>query len=126
MNGESDGVPSSKSKSGDVTGKSATMLAFLEGLMPKEEIGAKRFLQDHPKSDGRGVIIAILGEKPWLNLGRLQGSQEVVVVWLHLSDGGLPSAFASLRNTSPARSVKLRLPWLPSSCNTFLSAAIFS
>ena len=92
MNGENDVIPSSKSKSGDVTERSATMLAFLEGLMPKEEIGAKRFLQDHPKSDGRGVIIAILGEKPWLNLGRLQGSQEVVVVRLHLSDGGLPSA----------------------------------
>ncbi|KIZ05151.1 hypothetical protein MNEG_2811 [Monoraphidium neglectum] len=27
--------------------------------MPKEEIGALRFLQDNPSYDGRGVIIAI-------------------------------------------------------------------
>ena len=35
---------------------------FLEGLMPKREIGALRFLEEHPNYDGRGVKIAIFGE----------------------------------------------------------------
>lgn len=35
---------------------------FLEGLMPKREIGVLRFLEEHPNYDGRGVKIAIFGE----------------------------------------------------------------
>ena len=100
MSGEEDGLPSSASKSGDVSGNSATMLAFLEGLMPKEEIGAKLFLQDHPKSDGRGVVIAILGEKGaeicaglWSIVGRPRA-----LIQVHVSDCGLPSA-VSLRQS---------------------------
>ena len=27
--------------------------------MPKEEIGASRFLRDHPQFDGRGVVVAV-------------------------------------------------------------------
>ena len=34
---------------------------YLEGLMPKREIGALRFLEEHPEFDGRGVTIAIFG-----------------------------------------------------------------
>ncbi|GJP41683.1 hypothetical protein CLOM_g1324 [Closterium sp. NIES-68] len=41
------------------TGSSAVVAAFLAGLMPKEEIGAQRFLQSHPHADGRGVVVAI-------------------------------------------------------------------
>ncbi|CAI5497235.1 unnamed protein product, partial [Closterium sp. Naga37s-1] len=41
------------------SGDSAAVAAFLAGLMPKEEIGAQRFLQSHPHADGRGVIVAI-------------------------------------------------------------------
>ncbi|GAX82749.1 hypothetical protein CEUSTIGMA_g10175.t1 [Chlamydomonas eustigma] len=33
---------------------------LFSGAMPKEEIGALRFLKEHPEFDGRGVIIAIL------------------------------------------------------------------
>ena len=33
---------------------------FLASLMPKKEIAADRFIQVHPKCDGRGVIIDIL------------------------------------------------------------------
>ena len=34
---------------------------FLASLMPKQEIGADRFLKDHPEYDGRGAVIAIFG-----------------------------------------------------------------
>ncbi|CAI0546836.1 unnamed protein product [Linum tenue] len=32
---------------------------FLASLMPKQEIGADRFIEAHPRYDGRGVVIAI-------------------------------------------------------------------
>ena len=34
--------------------------ALVSGAMPKDEIGATRFLRAHPGADGRGVLIAIL------------------------------------------------------------------
>ena len=34
---------------------------FLASLMPKKEIGVDRFLDAHPKYDGRGALIAIFG-----------------------------------------------------------------
>lgn len=34
---------------------------FLASLMPKQEIGADRFIKTHPEFDGRGVVIAIFG-----------------------------------------------------------------
>lgn len=41
---------------------SASDSHFLDGLMPKEGIGALRFLEEHPHFDGRGVTVAIFGE----------------------------------------------------------------
>ncbi|RWV96681.1 hypothetical protein GW17_00040589 [Ensete ventricosum] len=38
-----------------------TESTFLASLMPKKEIGADRFLEAHPKYDGRDVLIAIFG-----------------------------------------------------------------
>lgn len=35
---------------------------FLLGHMPKQEIGADKFLQEHPTADGRGVLVAIFGK----------------------------------------------------------------
>ena len=34
---------------------------FLASLMPKKEIGADRFIENNPRFDGRGTIIAIFG-----------------------------------------------------------------
>ena len=33
--------------------------AMFAGAMPKAEIGALRFLQEHPACDGRGVVLAV-------------------------------------------------------------------
>lgn len=34
---------------------------FLASLMPKKEIAADRFVEEHREYDGRGVVIAIFG-----------------------------------------------------------------
>jgi tripeptidyl-peptidase-2 len=45
----------------DAAGRAAETKPFpTAGWLPKEEIGAKRFLESHPQWDGRGVVVAVL------------------------------------------------------------------
>jgi hypothetical protein len=59
----------------------ASAEGLFAGAMPKEEIGALRFLQDHPSYDGRGVVIAIFdtgaaGRSGW-GRGRTRGARSL-------------------------------------------------
>jgi hypothetical protein len=44
---------------GAPTSSNSAATKLFAGAMPKEEIGALRFLSNHPEYDGRGVVIAI-------------------------------------------------------------------
>lgn len=67
----------------------------LAGYLPKEDLGATRFLEDHPEADGRGIRVAILDTgvdpgHPYLQQ-TTTGGRKLVGFYDATGDGRLPT-----------------------------------
>jgi subtilisin family serine protease len=68
--------------------------SLLQGFLPKEDLGILQFLQEHPKADGRGIVVAILDTGVDLAHVALQktstGAPKIIDVYDGTDDGYLP------------------------------------
>ena len=91
--------------------------SFLQGFLPKEDLGVLAFLKEHPEADGRGIVVAILDTGIDLEHPALQttstGEPKIIDLFDGTDDGYLSLPIEIKSGAGPARGLTGRPLNLP-------------